>query len=263
MAKCVRSFLKVPVAVLPVVNVIIFIVAIVMLIISLNPGVKWNEYLDEIAPGFYVYYFHTLWTSLDANAYEGKLGSGSYSKILNPHHDETWKSPIQNGIYQTIVVISVALLLLIVGIALHSVTKQKVFTIAVDIGAVGAGIAGGYFCLKAVKDYENGIYGAVAKRSRPYYFPEKENMEIGYNLAMYSAIMTIVASVLIIVYIGLYIPFGEGKWIWQKKTIILPDVEKSIPIETKTKNIPKKIGQQRKAKQTEGKMIEVKEYRSK
>ncbi|CAG2246420.1 unnamed protein product [Mytilus edulis] len=128
MAKCVRSFLKVPVAVLPVVNVIIFIVAIVMLIISLNPGVKWNEYLDEIAPGFY----------------------------------NRGKSPIQNGIYQTIVVISVALLL-ILGIALHSVTKQKVFTIAVDIGAIGAGITGGYFCLKAIKDYENGIYGAVAK----------------------------------------------------------------------------------------------------
>lgn len=121
----------------------------------------------------------------------------------------------------------------------------------------------GYFCLKAIKDYENGIYGAVAKRSRPYYFPEKENMEIGYNLAMYSAIMTIVASVLIIVYIGLYIPFGEGKWIWQKKTIILPDIEKSVPKETKTKSIPKKIGQQRNAKQTEGKMIKVKEYRSK
>ncbi|VDI11683.1 uncharacterized protein LOC143054270 [Mytilus galloprovincialis] len=263
MGKCVKSFLKVLLAILPVVNVVIFIVSIVMLIISLNPGVKWNEYIDEISPGYYVYYFHTLWTSLDANAYEGKLYSGSYSKILNPHHDETWKSPIQNGIYKTIGLNSGGFLMLIVGIALHGVTKQKMLTIAVDIGAVGAGITGGYFCLKAIKDYENGIYGAVAKRSRPYYFPEKENMEIGYNLAMYSAIMTIVASVLIIVYIGLYIPFGEGKWIWQKKTIILPDVEKSIPIETKTKNIPKKIGQQRKAKQTEGKMIEVKEYRSK
>lgn len=56
---------------------------------------------------------------------------------------ESWKSPIQNGIYKTIGLNSGGFLLLIVGIALHGVTKQKLFTIAVDIGAVGAGITGG------------------------------------------------------------------------------------------------------------------------
>ncbi|CAC5388048.1 unnamed protein product [Mytilus coruscus] len=171
---------------------------------------------------------------------------------------KTWKSPIQNGIYKTIGLISGGLLLQLIGIALHGVTKQKVFTIAVNIGAVGLGITGGYFCLKAINDYENGISGAIAKRSRPYYFPEKENMGIGYNLAKYSAIMTIVASTLIIVYIGLYIPFGEEKWIWQKKTNVLPDKEQRAPPKTNTESIPKTIGQRKEVKKTEGKMNKVK-----
>ncbi|XP_076084317.1 uncharacterized protein LOC143055057 [Mytilus galloprovincialis] len=260
MGKFLKSFLKVCLAVISIVNVIIFTVSIVISIISLNPGVKWNEYFDEISPGFYCYYFHTLWTSLDANAYEGKAYSGIYAKILNPHHDETWKIPIKNGLHKTIGLNSGGLLLLLIGITLHFVTKQKMFTIVVDIGAVGLGITGGCLCLKAINDYGHGIPGAIAKRSRPYYFPEKENMEIGYNLAKYSALMTIIASALTVAFIGLYIPFGEGKWIWQKKTNVQPDTERKDPPKTNIESVTKTKDQRRKI---EGKMIKVKECRSK
>lgn len=65
---------------------------------------------------------------------------------------ETWKSPIQNGIYKTIGLNSGGFLMLIVGIALHGVTKQKMLTIAVDIGAVGAGITGGMLFSFPYKD---------------------------------------------------------------------------------------------------------------
>lgn len=52
MGKFLKSFLKVCLAVISIVNVIIFTVSFVISIISLNPGVKWNEYFDEISPGF-------------------------------------------------------------------------------------------------------------------------------------------------------------------------------------------------------------------
>lgn len=56
---------------------------------------------------------------------------------------ETWKIPIKNGLHKTIGLNSGGLLLLLIGITLHFVTKQKMFTIVVDIGAVGLGITGG------------------------------------------------------------------------------------------------------------------------
>lgn len=87
-------------------------------------------------------------------------------------------------------------------------------------------------CFKATQDYQNGIPGAIAKRSMPYYFPENENMEIGFYLAKCSALLMIVASVLMTVFIGLYVPFGEGKWIWQTKIDTLLDTERGVPLNT-------------------------------
>ena len=51
------------------------------------------------------------------------------------------------------------------------------------------------------------------------YKPDKEVMRLGYSLASYSAIMTFLGCALIIVNVGLFIPFGDGKWIWKKNTI--------------------------------------------
>lgn len=57
-------------------------------------------------------------------------------------------------------------------------------------------------------------------------------MEIGFYLAKSSSLLMIVASALMTVFIGLYVPFGEGKWIWQTKIDILPDTERGIPLNT-------------------------------
>lgn len=50
-------------------------------------------------------------------------------------------------------------------------------------------------------------------------------MLIGYNLAKFGGVLTIIGSVIILLYISLYIPFGEGKWIWQKKTAVIPSTD--------------------------------------
>ena len=62
-----------------------------------------------------------------------------------------------------------------------------------------------------------------------YYYPEKEQMKMGFNLAVYGEVATFAGCGLIIVNIGLYIPFGDGKWIWQRKTEVVPNTENNIP----------------------------------
>jgi hypothetical protein len=71
------------------------------------------------------------------------------------------------------------------------------------------------------------MIGAILKTSVEYglYKSEKDHMKMGYNLAKYSAIITLIACSLILANICLYIPFGDGKWIWQRNAVVIPDPE--------------------------------------
>ncbi|CAC5374944.1 unnamed protein product [Mytilus coruscus] len=164
---------------------------------------------------------------MDANFYEGRVNTGNYTRILNPHYDESWKNPIKTELYMAVGLVSGTLLLQTVAIVIHSVTKQKLFVVILYLFATGIGAAGGYFDLKATTDYKNGLSDAIASSVKPFYHSKKEKMLIGYNLAKFGAILTIIGSIFILLIISLYIPFGDGKWIWQNKTDILPGEERS------------------------------------
>ncbi|VDH97753.1 Hypothetical predicted protein [Mytilus galloprovincialis] len=147
--------------------------------------------------------------------------------------NKSWRVPIRTTLHQAIGLVSGTLFLLIVSLTINIVTKQKLFCIMTKIAALGTGITAGYFTLRAIGDYKIGIPEALSEKARSltdpvnrYYFPEKEDMQVGYNLAKYSAITTIIGCAFILGNIGLYIPFGEGKWIWQKKAEVIPETEK-------------------------------------
>lgn len=75
----------------------------------------------------------------------------------------------------------------------------------------------------ALSNFKKGlILGILESANKPiadggYYFPDQETMKLGYLLSHYGSIISLVASFLVLTNCGLYIPFGEGKWIWQKK----------------------------------------------
>ncbi|CAC5395244.1 unnamed protein product [Mytilus coruscus] len=239
MEKLWKTVVKIILAVLPVICIVLLSVSIVMLAVSLDPGVKWNEYHQKLFPNsnFFGYYFSTLWSSLDVTAFAGEKNglpcTGKYMLLLKPLRDESWRVPIRTTLHQAIGLVSGTLFLLIVSLTINNVTKQKLFCTITKVAALGTGITGGYFTLKAISDYVIGIPDALSLIARSlndpdnrYYYPEKEEMQVGYNLAKYSAVTTIIGCALILGNIGLYIPFGEGKWIWQKKTEVIPDTER-------------------------------------
>lgn len=90
MGEFLKTVVKIVLAVLPVVCIVLLSVSIVMLGVSLDPGVKWNEY-TEVIWGFNTTYFNTLFTSLDVAIYAGvKNGHpclSKYMQVLNPHQD--------------------------------------------------------------------------------------------------------------------------------------------------------------------------------
>ncbi|VDI11681.1 Hypothetical predicted protein [Mytilus galloprovincialis] len=164
---------------------------------------------------------------MDANSYEGRVNTGNYTRILIPHYDESWKNPIKTELYMAIGLVSGSLFLQTVAVIIHSVTKQKLFVVILSLFATGIGTAGGYFDMNATGDYKNGLSDAISSNVKPFYNSKKEKMLIGYNLAKFGAVLMILGSVFILLYISLYIPFGDGKWIWQKKTEVLPTTDKA------------------------------------
>lgn len=86
-----------------------------------------------------------------------------------------------------------------------------------------------------------------------FYDPDKEEMQVGYNLAKYSAVTTIIGCAFIFGNIGLYIPYGEGKWIWQKKTEVLPETKKCPKQLTETKKLEQPV-------KTKGDIVTVQEF---
>lgn len=85
--------------VLPLICIALLSSSIVMLAVSLNPGVKWNEYTTDVW-GLPTYYFSTLHSSLDVAMYagvkNGKPCDSEYLALLNPHHDGKFISFRQN-----------------------------------------------------------------------------------------------------------------------------------------------------------------------
>ncbi|VDI11684.1 Hypothetical predicted protein [Mytilus galloprovincialis] len=232
MGECLKTVVKIVLAVLPVICIVLLSVSIVMLGVSLDPGVKWNEYTQPVY-GIDTYYFSTLFSSLDVAIYAGTKNNlpcvSKYLPVLNPHHDESWKVPIQNKLYQALGLVSGTLFMLMLSLTIHSVSKQKLFTVITKVIALGTGVAGGYFILNATGEYVKGLPGAISLSAASDYYVEKEDMQIGHHLAKYSAVITIIGCALIFANIALFIPLGEGKWIWQKKTDVMSDTEKTIP----------------------------------
>ncbi|CAG2246427.1 unnamed protein product [Mytilus edulis] len=220
MGECLKTVVKIVLAVLPVICIVLLSVSIVMLGVSLDPGVKWNEYTQPVY-GMDTFYFSNLFSSLDVTIYAGTKNNipcdSNYLALLNPHHDESWKVPIQNKLYQALGLVSGTLFMLIISLTIYSVSKQKLFTVITKVIALGTGIAGGYFILNATGEYVKGLPGAISLSAAAYYHVEKEDMQIGHHLAKYSAVITIIGCVLIFANIALFIPLGEGKWIWQKR----------------------------------------------
>ncbi|CAC5388047.1 unnamed protein product [Mytilus coruscus] len=231
-----KTVVKKILQILPVICIVLLCVSIVMLTVSLDPGVKWNEYHKELFPNsqLFGYYFNTLWSSIDVTEFLGKKNglpcTGIYMSLLKPRYDESWKLPVRSALHQAIGLVSATLFLLMVSVITNDVIKQKLFSTITKVIALGTGISGGYLSIKAISEYKRGIPEAISLIARSlndpvnrYYFPEKEEMQVGYNLAKYSAVTTIICCALILGNIGLYIPFGEGKWIWQKKSTVIPD----------------------------------------
>ena len=79
----------------------------------------------------------------------------------------------------------------------------------------------GVLTKQSISQYKGGIIEGILPSyvNQKQYKPDKEVMRLGYSLASYSAIMTFLGCALIIVNVGLFIPFGDGKWIWEKNTI--------------------------------------------
>ncbi|XP_063405898.1 uncharacterized protein LOC134689859 [Mytilus trossulus] len=166
----------------------------------------------------------------------------------------SWKVPIQNKLYQALGLVSGTLFMLMISLTIHSVSKQKLFTVITKMIALGTGIAGGYFILNATAEYVKGLPGAISLAASPDYFVEKEDMQIGHSLAKYSAVITIIGCVLIFANIALFIPLGEGKWIWQKKTDVMSE---TIPEKIKNPAETNKTVQQVKNKKD---IVTVKEF---
>ena len=104
-------------------------------------------------------------------------------------------------------------------VALSAITNEYIFYI----------VFAGYFTIQAISHYKDGMIGAILKTSVEYgiYKNEKDHMKMGYNLAKYSAIISLIACGLILANICLYIPVGDGKWIWQRNAVVIPDTENS------------------------------------
>lgn len=118
----------------------------------------------------------------------------------------------------------------------------------------------GYLCLIATEEYIKGIPSGISVAASTDYFVEKEDMQIGYNLAKYAAVLTMTGCGLVVADIALYIPFGEGKWIWQKKTNFIQDTGKPLQEgcrKSTNKNIPKQSVTNKRN------IVSVKEFRSK
>ncbi|CAG2246421.1 unnamed protein product [Mytilus edulis] len=152
---------------IPVICIALLSMSIVMLVVSLDPEVTWNEYNQEIFSGVYGHYFSTLWSSLDVAAFVGEKDrqhpcKGKYWNLLKPVHDESWRVPIRTTLHQAIGLVSGTLFLLVVSLTINIVTKQKLFCTITKVAALGTGITGGYFTLKAISDYQLGIPKALS-----------------------------------------------------------------------------------------------------
>jgi hypothetical protein len=68
--------------------------------ISLNPDVKWNEYSTE-SYGYYLYYFNTLWSSLDGFSYA--TINGQYQQVLTREKINGTKIFVHDGKTNTMI----------------------------------------------------------------------------------------------------------------------------------------------------------------
>lgn len=89
----------------------------------------------------------------------------------------------------------------------------------------------GYFCMQAISNYKKSVVimmTSAATGSGGFYDSDKETMKLGYSLAQYGAYVAFATCFLVLVNCGLYIPYGEGKWIWQKKVAPAEGAKASI-----------------------------------
>ncbi|VDI02113.1 Hypothetical predicted protein [Mytilus galloprovincialis] len=136
---------------------------------------------------------------------------------------DSWKAPIRTKLQQAVGLVSGAIFLLMVSVVTHSLSKQKLFAVISKLCALGTGIAGGYLSMSSTREYVKGIPDYISLAASGDYFAEKEEMQIGYSLAKYGAVITLIGCGLIVADIALYMPFGKGKWIWKIKTDVIPD----------------------------------------
>lgn len=86
----------------------------------------------------------------------------------------------------------------------------------------------GYYSYKAIDDYKRGILEAISEIARSpndpinrYYFPEKEEMQVGYNLAKYSIITTIIDCAFIYLFTFVFIfHFGKENGFGKKNQLL-------------------------------------------
>ena len=100
MREYVKTILSIILATLPVVSIILFALSVGALGISLNPDVKWNEYSTE-SYGYYLYYFNTLWSSLDGFSYA--TINGQYQQVLTREKINGTKIFVHDGKTNTMI----------------------------------------------------------------------------------------------------------------------------------------------------------------
>lgn len=84
MATCLKTIVKIVLAILPIICAILLTISIMFLVIANNQAVKWSEY-DIPKWGMRLHYYATIWKSIDFSQIENRTNGGTYLQVLNRH----------------------------------------------------------------------------------------------------------------------------------------------------------------------------------
>lgn len=95
-----------------------------------------------------------------------------------------------------------------------------------------------FFTVQSTRLYKNQMKEAIVATILPQYTISDEQFLLGYSVTSYSGIINMVGAALLAINIGLYVPFGDGKWIWRTESEVAPvnDEEKLFQKNNMTRN---------------------------
>ena len=79
-----------------------------------------------------------------------------------------------------------------------------------------------FFTVQSTRLYKNQMKEAIVATILPQYTKSDEQFLLGYSVTSYSGIINMVGAALLAINIGLYVPFGDGKWIWRTESEVAP-----------------------------------------